>query len=103
GSLRLPTAVPQTVVGSRSMVSTSDRGVRVAELIGTLSLATDLGLGQPQEHVLRQTMTARRRAAAAGCSEHDQDTIFYVSLLAWVGCISDSHELSKWFGDDIRL
>ena len=29
--------------------------------------------------------------------------MFYVSLLAWVGCISDSHELSKWFGDDIAL
>ena len=85
------------------MESSTDRGVRVAELIGALSLATDLGLGQPQEHVLRQTMIARRLAAAAGCSEDDQDTVFYVSLLAWVGCISDSHELSKWFGDDIAL
>ena len=85
------------------MVSSAGRGVRVAELIGALSLATDLGLGQPQEHVLRQTMIARRLAAAAGCSEDDQDTVFYVSLLAWVGCISDSHELAKWFGDDIAL
>ena len=38
----------------------------MAELVGALSLATDLGLGQPQEHVLRQTVLARRLAAAGG-------------------------------------
>jgi hypothetical protein len=35
----------------------------MAELVGALLLATDLGLGQPQEHVLRQTVLARRLAA----------------------------------------
>jgi hypothetical protein len=69
-------------------------GVRLAELAGTLSLATDLGLGQPQEHVLRQTVLARRLAAAAGLSAHQQDLAGYVSLLAWVGCIADSQELA---------
>jgi hypothetical protein len=39
-------------------------GVRLAELIASLSLATDLGLGQPQEHVLRQTVIATPRRAA---------------------------------------
>jgi hypothetical protein len=28
-------------------------GVRLAELVAALSLATDLGLGQPQEHIIR--------------------------------------------------
>ena len=77
--------------------------MRLAELVAALSLATDLGLGQPQEHVLRQTLIARRLAAAAGLPDEQQTAVFYVSLLAWVGCVSDSHELATWFGDDHRL
>jgi hypothetical protein len=34
-------------------------GVRLAELVGARSLATNLGPGQPQEHLLRQTIIAR--------------------------------------------
>src|SRR3981081_3561425 len=75
-------------------------GVRLAELVAAMSLATDLGFDQPQEHVLRQTVIARRLARAAGLSAEQQASVFYVSLLAWVGCVSDSHELAKWFGDD---
>ena len=78
-------------------------GVRLAELVAALSLATDLGLGQPQEHVLRQTVIARRLAAAAGLPGDQQTAVFYVSLLAWVGCVSDCHELATWFGDDQRM
>jgi len=77
--------------------------VRLAELVAALSLATDLGLGLPQEHVLRQTVIARRLAEAAGLAESQRAAVFYVSMLAWVGCISDSHELAKWFDDDRRL
>ena len=78
-------------------------GVRLAELIASLSLATDLGLGQPQEHILRQTVIANRLAAAADLSADERAATFYVSLLAWVGCVSDLHELSRWFDDDTRI
>ncbi len=77
--------------------------VRLAEFVASLSLATDLGLGLPQEHVLRQTVIARRLARFAGLDEAAQSDTFYVSLLAWVGCIADSHELSHWFGDDRKI
>lgn len=83
-------------IGSRS-------GVRLSELVASLSLATDLGLGQPQEHVLRQTVLADRLAAAAGLDAEARAALFYVSLLAWVGCVADSHELAHWFGDDSRI
>jgi HD-GYP domain-containing protein (c-di-GMP phosphodiesterase class II) len=88
-----------------SRVDAGDRlsGVRLAELVAALSLATDLGLGQPQEHVLRQTVIARRLAKAAGLSDDQQAAVFYASLLAWVGCVSDSHEMAAWFGDDQRV
>jgi HD-GYP domain-containing protein (c-di-GMP phosphodiesterase class II) len=75
-------------------------GVRLAEFVAALSLATDLGLGQPQAHVLRQTIIASRIASAAGFTDEQQSAVYYTSLLAWVGCVADSHELAKWFGDD---
>ncbi len=85
------------------MVRDAESGVRLAELVASLSLATDLGLGLPQEHVLRQTVIATRLAAAGGLSEDERAAVFYVSLLAWVGCVADSHELASWFGDDRQL
>ena len=77
--------------------------VRLAELVASLSLATDLGLGLPQEHVLRQTVIATRLARIAGLDEAAQADTFYVSMLAWVGCVADSHELTYWFGDDRKI
>jgi len=39
--------------------------VRLAELLAILSLATDLGMGQPMEHVLRQCLISLRLAQYA--------------------------------------
>ena len=77
--------------------------MRLAELVAALSLATDLGLGQPQEHIIRQTLIALRMAELEGLSDGELATIFYVSLLAWVGCVADAHEMGKWFGDDMAV
>ena len=78
-----------------------DSGLRLAELVGAFSLATDLGLGQPMEHVLRSwliaaawaTTWASRRTAGPPCTTS--------STLAWVGCVADTPDLAAWFGDDI--
>jgi HD-GYP domain-containing protein (c-di-GMP phosphodiesterase class II) len=77
--------------------------VRLSELVAALSLATDLGLGQPQEHIIRQTLIAMRVAELEGLSDDERSAIFYVSLLAWVGCVADAHEMGKWFGDDMKV
>ncbi|MFN2588646.1 MAG: HD domain-containing phosphohydrolase [Actinomycetota bacterium] len=84
------------------MISKTDETeVRLAELLAGLSLVVDLGLGQPLEHVLRQTLIAIRLGELLGLSEEDRAVSYYVALLAWVGCGSDSHELAMWFGDDL--
>lgn len=75
----------------------------MAELVASLSIATDLGLGLPQDHVLRQTLIAIRLGEVAGFTAEQRTAVFYVSLLAWVGCISDSHEMARSFGDDLRI
>jgi HD-GYP domain-containing protein (c-di-GMP phosphodiesterase class II) len=84
-------------------VTSAREEVRLAELVAALSLATDLGLGQPQQHIIRQTVIAMRMADLEGLPDDDRTAIFYVSLLAWVGCVADAHEMGKWFGDDMAV
>jgi len=74
--------------------------VRLAELVATLALATDLGMGQPMEHVLRQSLIALRLAERLGLDVAQRVVVYYVALLAWVGCHVDAYEQAKWFGDD---
>jgi hypothetical protein len=78
-------------------------GVRLAELVATLSLGTNLGLGQPMEHVIRQTLLALRLSELLGFEEDERAVVYYVGLLAWVGCHIDAYEQAKWFGDDLTL
>ena len=75
----------------------------LAELLAVLSLATDLGMGQPMEHVLRQCLIALRLAGRLGLDEADQEVVYYTALVAWVGCHVDAYEQAKWFGDDTAL
>jgi hypothetical protein len=83
------------------MLAESD--VRLAELIGSISLATDLGLGQPMEHVLRSCILGLRIAEDLEFEESERAVVYYVALLAWLGCHADAHEQAAWFGDDIAL
>jgi HD-GYP domain-containing protein (c-di-GMP phosphodiesterase class II) len=77
--------------------------VRLAELVAALSLGIDLGFGQPMEHVLRQCLIALRVAERMGLAEDERAVVYYTALLVNVGCHSDAHEQTKWFGDDIGL
>jgi HD-GYP domain-containing protein (c-di-GMP phosphodiesterase class II) len=80
-----------------------DSGVALAELLAAFSLATDLGLGQPMEHVLRSWQIAARLASHMGMSDDQQESLFFVAMLAWVGCVADAPEVAASFGDDIAF
>ncbi|HKR71926.1 MAG TPA: HD domain-containing phosphohydrolase [Streptosporangiaceae bacterium] len=77
--------------------------VTLAELLAVLSLAADLGMGQPMEHVLRQCLIALRIAERLGVDEAEREVVYYSALVAWVGCHVDAYEQAKWFGDDTAL
>jgi HD-GYP domain-containing protein (c-di-GMP phosphodiesterase class II) len=77
--------------------------LRLAELIAALSLATDLGLGLPQEHVLRQCRIALALADRVEVDDAERAAVYYTAMLAWVGCTADSHELAAHFGDEIAF
>ena len=78
-------------------------GVRIAELVATLSYAADLGLGQPMEHCLRQTVIALRLAELVGADDDDRESTYYLGLLSNAYCHADKSEQAKWFGDDISM
>src|SRR5215469_12826007 len=80
-----------------------DSGLRLAELLAAFSLATDLGMGQPMDHVLRSWLIARRLCERVGMGDEPAAALYYVLVLAWVGCVADTTEVSTWFGDDIAF
>jgi HD-GYP domain-containing protein (c-di-GMP phosphodiesterase class II)/DNA-binding CsgD family transcriptional regulator len=78
-------------------------GVRRAELLAALSLAIDLGLGQPLEHMLRSCVIGMQIADLVGADATERETAYYGGLLSWIGCHADSQELAEMFGDDIEF
>jgi HD-GYP domain-containing protein (c-di-GMP phosphodiesterase class II) len=85
------------------MANGDGRELRLAELVAAFSIGTDLGLGQPMEHVLRSWRIAAGLGERIGLDESERAALYYVALLAWVGCVADSHEVATWFGDDIAF
>jgi hypothetical protein len=77
--------------------------VTLAELVATLSLVADLGMGRPMERVLRQTVVAMRLGTAAGMDQAACLSAYYTSLLTWVGCAVDTAEVAALFGDETEL
>jgi len=73
----------------------------LAEVVGALSLAADLGAGQPFEHGLRTCVLATRLAEGSGLSDDERRDVYYVALLRSIGCTSDAHEQSVVFGDEL--
>jgi HD-GYP domain-containing protein (c-di-GMP phosphodiesterase class II) len=77
--------------------------VRLSELVATLSLVSDLGMGRPMERVLRQTVIAMRLADLVELGPEVSSATYYTSLLTWVGCATDTSELAELFGDETTL
>lgn len=75
--------------------------LRVAELIAALSLATDLGTGQPMEHALRVCLLSTELGGALGLDEQERCDVYYVALLRAVGCVADAHQVAARFGDEL--
>jgi HD-GYP domain-containing protein (c-di-GMP phosphodiesterase class II) len=75
--------------------------VRAAELIGSLCLATDLGMGFPFEHGLRTTVVAARLAATLAVDPETASQTFYASLLSHSGCTTDAHVTAEIFGGSL--
>lgn len=77
--------------------------VRLAEVVGSLSLVTDLGTGQPIEHGLRRSLVAVWLGEELGLGPLDLSDAYYVALLGTVGCTIEGSLFAKFAKDDIAL
>jgi HD-GYP domain-containing protein (c-di-GMP phosphodiesterase class II) len=83
--------------------SPGGEGVRAAEVIAALSLATDLGIGVPLEHGLHSTLFAMRLGERLGVDSEAASQTYYACLLFYVGCTANADIAAEIFGDDDAL
>lgn len=71
--------------------------VRTAELIASLCLASDLGMGFPFEHGLQSTLTTMRLCEALDVDDDTAIRTYYACLLMYSGCNVDGEEKAGIF------
>jgi HD-GYP domain-containing protein (c-di-GMP phosphodiesterase class II) len=76
---------------------------RLADLLGALSLATDLGIGARLETSLRTCLIARHLGARLGMAGELLAAVYYAGLLRHLGCTAWAHEANALVGDDHEL
>src|SRR5919204_1100195 len=74
--------------------------LRLAEPIAALSLATDVGMGQPMEQALRTCLLSLRLGERLGLGAGQLGELYYVALLRFLGCTADAHEAAAALGGD---
>ena len=60
--------------------------LRLADLLGGLSIVADLGFGLPREEAMRACLIGTALAREIGATEEEVADTFYASLLVHVGC-----------------
>ncbi len=68
--------------------------------MAALSLATDLGMGQPQEQALRYCLVSLELGRRVGCDGGTLSDIYYLALVEHLGCTSTAPEIAAWNGGD---
>ncbi len=74
--------------------------MRLAEIMAAVSLATDLGMGQPLEQALRVCVLAMELGRRLGCPPPALSDVYYVALLEHLGCTATAPEIAAWNGGD---
>jgi HD-GYP domain-containing protein (c-di-GMP phosphodiesterase class II) len=71
--------------------------------MAALSLATDLGMGQPMEFALSSCILGVRLAEKCGYSEEARREVYYQALLRYIGCNAETDWLASIVGDEQGL
>ena len=77
--------------------------VRLAEVVASLSLATDLAGGLPLEHGLRRSLLAVWLGEELGLSAEELSDVYYVALLGTVGCSVEGTLLAEVSKDELAV
>jgi len=76
---------------------------RLAEVVGSLALATDLAVGLPLEHGLRRTLIAVWLGEELGLDAEQLSDIYYVALLGSVACVLNGAAYADCLRDEIEF
>lgn len=77
---------------------------RLAEVVASLSLATEAAAGVAPETASRAAIVAEHLAESMGASVEARRDVFYAALLRYIGCTGFAHETAAYgAGDDIGL
>lgn len=87
------------VPGGQSIVSEVNE-IQLASLLVPLSLTSDLGMGFPPEHSMRNCLLAMGVGRELGLSVEDLSDLYYTALLFDIGCTASAHEFAMFVGGD---
>src|SRR5690606_25023633 len=79
------------------------RPLRLADLVASVSLATDLATGQVLEHGLRRALLAVWLGEEIGVRDEDLSEVYYVALLGTVGCALEAAAFAPYVEDEIAV
>ena len=75
----------------------------MAEVLGALSLMTDLGSGVPFEKGLRTCVAASALAEALALERADNHAVYFAALLRSLGCTAHASVFAEMFDDDVAI
>lgn len=78
-------------------------GVPRSEVLGTLALAIDLGMGQPLGQGLGTCLVAVRFAAHLGLDREDLPRVYDLALLRHIGCSAYARQALLLLGDEVEF
>jgi hypothetical protein len=76
---------------------------RLAEVIGILAMATDLGIGVPMEHTVRTCLLSLELGRHVGLSRVELVDLHDLTLLRMLGCTAGSADAAAYFGDELAF
>jgi HD-GYP domain-containing protein (c-di-GMP phosphodiesterase class II)/DNA-binding CsgD family transcriptional regulator len=77
--------------------------LRLAEILGALSLTTDLGAGVPFEKGLRTCVVASVISEELGLRTDDCQAVYFSALLRSLGCTAHASSFAEMFDDDVAV
>lgn len=77
--------------------------IRLADLVASVSLATDLATGQILEHGLRRALLAVWLGEELGLGADELGEVYYVALLGTVGCAMEAAAFAPYVEDEISI
>ncbi|MGQ0607816.1 MAG: HD domain-containing phosphohydrolase [Chloroflexota bacterium] len=75
--------------------------LRLADLLASVSLLSDLGFALPPEESMRSCILATALARRMGLDEDDVSDVFYTALLQHLGCTGFAHETAIVYGNEL--